>query len=566
MLRSRSRVALLLALALPFTARVATAQVPAFVRAMEMEQMGRAREAAAAYRAALPQNPAPAMLGLERVMAELGWRDTLLMVVDSAISARPRESTFRVVQLRTLRASQRGDDANRAFEKWLADAAPRDPQPFREYARVLLQSGQVVAADTVLRRAQNELGDSREFLIEIAQIRSSMGLWGSAAEAWRDALQTSPFFEQAAAFALQRADTTDRLAIRSVLAAPPIALHARRLLATLELAWGSPSNAWAALKVLPRDTSSLSAWRDFAERAERSEAWLPARDALEAMLEIRFYAPTAVRAASVALEGGQPASALALAMRASATLDSAQTARMALPVIVGSLAALGRPQDADRMVIAYSRWIDSVGRSRMLRNVAWGWVRAGNLARAHATLDSAGGEDAADEVSAWLALYEGRMKEARDGFRVLRLRSPESIRVMSLLSRTKVDSAPAVGRAFLMLATGDTAAAADAMLASAAEIGDAAPLLMAMSARLALGKGDEPRAVRIWTRIIEEYAAAPEAPEAALEWGRQLRRRGEYRAAVARLEQMILAYPNSALVPQARRELELARAGIRTSD
>ena len=562
--KSHKPLALIVAATVAASA-AADAQVPAFVRAMEMEQNGRAREAAAAYRAALPSNPAAAMLGLERVIAELGWRDTLLIVVDSAIRTRPRESTFRVVQLRTLRAASRGEDANRAFERWLADAPARDPQPFREYARVLLQSGQIAAADTVLRRAQKELGGSREFLIEIAQIRSSMGLWGSAAEAWRDALQTAPFFEQAAAFALQRADTSDRLAIRSVLAAPPIALHARRLLATLELAWGSPTNAWSALKVLPRDSSSLMAWRDFAERAERSEAWLPARDALEAMLDVRFYAPTAVRAAGAALEGGQPASALALAQRAMAVQDSMQVARQSLQVVVGALAALGRPEDADRIVAAYSRWIDAGGRSRMLRNVAWGWVRAGNLARAHATLDSAGGEDAADEVSAWLALYEGRVKDARDGFRLLRLRSPESIRVMSLLARTRVDSAPAMGRAFLMLARGDTTAAADAMLAAASEVGEAAPVLMAMSARLALARGDEPRAVRIWTRIIEEHIAAPEAPEAALEWGRQLRRRGEYRAAIARLEQMILAYPNSALVPQARRELELARAGVRNS-
>jgi hypothetical protein len=31
---------------------------------------------------------------------------------------------------------------------------------------------------------------------------------------------------------------------------------------------------------------------------------------------------------------------------------------------------------------------------------------------------------------------------------------------------------------------------------------------------------------------------------------------------VARLEHLILTYPQSALVPQARRELDLARAGI----
>ena len=41
-----------------------------------------------------------------------------------------------------------------------------------------------------------------------------------------------------------------------------------------------------------------------------------------------------------------------------------------------------------------------------------------------------------------------------------------------------------------------------------------------------------------------------------------LRRRGDATAAVAHLEHLILTYPQSALVPQARRELELARGTV----
>jgi hypothetical protein len=41
-----------------------------------------------------------------------------------------------------------------------------------------------------------------------------------------------------------------------------------------------------------------------------------------------------------------------------------------------------------------------------------------------------------------------------------------------------------------------------------------------------------------------------------------LRRGGHAADAVTHLEHMILTYPESALVPQARRELELARSAI----
>ena len=63
----------------------------------------------------------------------------------------------------------------------------------------------------------------------------------------------------------------------------------------------------------------------------------------------------------------------------------------------------------------------------------------------------------------------------------------------------------------------------------------------------------------LWSAIVGQYAAAPEAPEADLEWGRALRRQGDTSGAVARFEHLILTYPQSALVPQARREMDRAK-------
>ena len=54
--------------------------------------------------------------------------------------------------------------------------------------------------------------------------------------------------------------------------------------------------------------------------------------------------------------------------------------------------------------------------------------------------------------------------------------------------------------------------------------------------------------------------AAPAAAELA--WARLLRRRGEAAAAVQHLEHLILTYPESAVVPQARRELDQAKGAI----
>jgi TolA-binding protein len=72
--------------------------------------------------------------------------------------------------------------------------------------------------------------------------------------------------------------------------------------------------------------------------------------------------------------------------------------------------------------------------------------------------------------------------------------------------------------------------------------------------------------VALWTRLVSEHGSAPEAPEADLEWARALRRAGRSAEAAARLEHLILTYPDSALVAQARRELESIRNGQVASD
>jgi TolA-binding protein len=82
------------------------------------------------------------------------------------------------------------------------------------------------------------------------------------------------------------------------------------------------------------------------------------------------------------------------------------------------------------------------------------------------------------------------------------------------------------------------------------------------AARIVAARHDDSTAIALWQRIVTDHASAPEAAEAELEWARTLRRHGDSAAAVQRLEHMILTYPRSALVPQARRELDLARQSV----
>ncbi|HEY0969689.1 MAG TPA: hypothetical protein VGE02_01795, partial [Gemmatimonadales bacterium] len=87
-------------------------------------------------------------------------------------------------------------------------------------------------------------------------------------------------------------------------------------------------------------------------------------------------------------------------------------------------------------------------------------------------------------------------------------------------------------------------------------------LLLAFAARLHAARDEGDRAIAIWERIVAGHASSPEAAEADLAWARELRARGASDGAAARLEHLILTYPGSALVPQARRELELIRGAV----
>ena len=530
------------------------------MRAMELEQAGKWREALVAYRAALDESLTASILGLERVYDQLGKRDSILPLIDTLIARRPREPMLRTIQLRTLGYLHRDDAARAAFERWV-ELAPKDAAPYREYARLLLDDNRPAPADTVLQRAQKALGGTRDITVEMAQLRAATGLWELSAQSWREAMATSPYLDQAAVFSLFPTPDSVRPAIRQVFRAPPVHVASRRALALLELRWSSARDAWVALKDLPPTDDAVKAWTEFGDEAEAAGAWLVARDAFAAANSQQPSRELAVRAANDALTGGEPASAVALLAPYAGASDS-ESVRSVLPIRVRALSALGRAAEAESLIASSTPKLDSLARVRLVRMAAWGWVRAGNLVKAREAMGTTPMGEDEDRTMGWISLYEGDLRSAR---RILKRSSetnPDLLLALALLARTKVDSAPAVGAAFLSLARGDSVTAAAQLEAAAPLVPDAAALMLNASARIVAARHDDSTAVALWQRVVEKYPDAPEAAEAELEWARVLRRRGDTAAAIQHLEHMILTYPRSALVPQARRELDLAKQSV----
>lgn len=547
-------------------ARVAHAQAPAdtmsFYKALDLEASGKYREAAPLFRAAL-HTPAGvnALLGLERVYAELGWSDSLLAPLDTLINANPKEETYRTVLLRTLVSLGREPQIRAMFERWTRDM-PNSAAPYREYASLLLQKNRASAADSIIIRARQALGTTKDLQLEVAQARAAQGQWVESAQAWRQALTTADYLEQAAAYALAPTPSSSRQQIREIFLALPIEIASRRALADLEMTWGSPADGWNALKGIPPDSAAADAWSEFAKRAEAEDRWTIARDALESALRWKRTPDIAIRAATAALNGGDAGAALRLAPLSDARNDSALIARAYVPLHARALAALGRPAEAEKMVAVYDRFLSPGAHNSLIRTIAWGWVRTGDMNRARAALATTGGEGDSSDAAGWLALYEGNLKVARALLRGGTESSPELAMALGLIARFKADSAPAIGKAFLTLARGDSAGAAAQFVAAADQTPPVRSILLLTAAQIDAARKNDVDAIALWKQILDTEKDTPEAPQAELEWARTLRRQGDVAAASTHLEHLILAYPQSALVPQARRELDVMKSSV----
>lgn len=531
----------------------------AFTRALQLEVDGKYKDAAPYYRMALHGPEAQnALLGLERVYAEINWTDSLLAPLDTLLKREPANQVFRTVQLRSFQMLNRDADLRRAFDEWTR-AAANDPAPYREYSRMLIQRNRSAAADSIIAQGQAALGSVRGLELEVAQVRAAAGEWVEAARAWRAALAFSPEMEQSASYSLAPVPLSVRDSVRQVFLAPPASVALRLALARTEMNWGSAANGWHALRDLPPDSVTVDAWIDFAERAEAEGEWTLAREALVLSLRSRPSAALALRAATAAMNAGDAMQVLTLIPLSSAGTDSAKIAATHVPLHVRALATIGRAEGAQRLATAFDKWFAPATRNSVTRTVAWGWVRQGDTERARQALAMIGPEADSSDTAGWLALYKGDLKTARQLLRAGTEQSPELALALGTVARIRTEQAPLVGTAFLALARGDTANAAAGFAAAAAATPDAASTLLAIAAQLHAARKDDPAAIAIWSRILDRFPDSAEAPEAELAWSRALLRKNDPKGAIERLEHLILTYSTSALVPQARRELDLAK-------
>jgi len=558
-------------------------------RGFELERMGRLDQAAALYLATVRADPAniAALLGLERVLPRLGRLAELPLLVERATQVQPANADLQGLLLRVYVALNEPDSARAVALRW-ARARPREAGPYREWAIALEDAGERVAAREVLLAGRQALGQPAAFAIELAELRSRAGDWDDAAREWARAVTAAPAQGGNAAAQLGDAPRERRAAVVRILTRgdshAPAAV--RQLAAQLLLAWGDPLRAWTTFEPSVSDSSPAAAYAlgtcgNLAAGpgggGGTPAAWRVRGLALSKFADI-VPEEIAVRARADAarafLEAGDPAAARTQLARVAA--DSAapfDAQQLAQATLIRALIRADRLDSAAAQLTSAGDRLAGDDRAALRFALARAWMVRGALALA----DSSLADDSSVEATAlhgWIALYRGDVRQARALFIRAgpyageRRDATERTAMIALTERIVRDPFPALGSALLSLERGDSGTALTQLQRAAAQLapdegrGD----LLLLAGQVAARTGGRGKAEATAAALFDEVlriggsGAAPAAAELA--WAHLLLRQGETALAVRHLEHLILTFPESAVVPQARRELEQAKGAI----
>ncbi len=553
------------------------AQDSAMSRAFEFERRGNYAAAVEGYRgvlAARPGDPA-ALLGLERALLPMGRSAEILPDVRAALAAGTGSSPVFGVALRAWSAAEEPDSVRAVALRWAA-AVAGDETPYREWGAAALTRHDRPGATEAYRTGRQRLHRPDALAPELAQLAVADGDYAGALREWLPAIRRLPGYRGTAVTTLSQAPDSARGPLLEQLQADTSFL-ARRLEADLRARWGDPTGALATLEsALPADPgTALEGLRGLLDQIRLR----PGRDgrmatgrALELVAErsppgeqarLRLDAARAYTAAGDRDGARRMLAGIADDQRASGTIASG-----AATTLVQVLIADGKLDEAARRLAEHRGEMGGDELAALQRRLALGYIQAGDLTRADSAI---AGDSTVDGIalSGRIHLYRGDVRGAIERFKAAgpfageRGEATERTALLALLQPIQEDSLPPLGAALLALARGDTAQAVAGLEQVGGELppakGGAETRLLA--GRLAAAEGKPADAQRLLAAAAAGGApgTAPAAELALAELLLQEDRAGD---AVTRLEHLILTYPQSALVPQARRRLDEARGAV----
>jgi hypothetical protein len=521
-----------------------------------------------------PGDPS-ALLGLERSLLPLNRSDEMIPAIQAALAATPTSPPVYGIAIRAWAATGQVDSVRSVALRWAA-ATPNDEAPYREWGAAELLRQDRAGARQAYLQGRAHLNRPDALAAEIAQLDIADGDYSGALQQWLIAVRRLPGYSGSASATLAQAPESLRPGLLGALAKEPD-FTARRLEAELRARWGDPDGAVRTLTgALPADrVQAIAALRSLLEqlRATRTvEAKLAEGRVLEALAERSpgiQAAQSRLDAAQAYTVGGDKESArrmlggLANDQSAPPTISSGAAA-----TLIRILLSEGKLAEAQSRLAGARRTLPADEYDSLRRDLVTVWMRNGELARA----DSAIAPDSSVEglaLAGKIRLYRGdiagavaRFKEAGP-FTNDREETTRRTALLALLQPLDRDSFPELGHALLQLEQGDTAQSAATLEQLAQGLGaqPGGAELNYLAGQLFRASQKPVDAERVFRAAAASKSPAT-APAAELALAELLLDSQRGSEAVQVLEHLILTYPQSALVPQARRDLDVARGAV----
>lgn len=526
----------------------------------------------------LAERPASsgAIFALERVLRAQGRVSQVLDPIDAFLAVDPVSTGPRYLKLRILLEVDSLAELRSAAQSWIAQN-PASPDSYREVARVYERAFGGEEALSVLRRGQSRAGggvlavEAGDVLLRLDRPLEALMEWARALDgpdaqapgALRRMVRTGrehPGLAPAVVreMAAEGASETRRRA------AIEIALEARLQPEALSLA----EEVAGDLPERERE-GFLNALLRLAEEKDADQL------ALWTLQQLRRETPRGSRArtldrqiAVTSLVAGDTVRALEARERYARGLpERSPERRRALAEMIRLETATGAPLALlDRFAAFREEFPNAPEADPLAVALSARFRENGDLETAAFVLEGVQGPLSAQE-RAWLALEAGNRESARINLMLAAGGLPATeataiVQLIGILDRVGEQAAALAGRVSIARHR-EGAGAAFSLVNDAVHAlpPDDQPPLLAMAARMADEIDQQGEAARLRESLAATFPESSEAPEAILQLAR-------YRAAtptgvpaaIELLEELILARPNSAVVPVARRELERLRA------
>lgn len=551
-------------------------QSEALSKGYDLERRGNYAGAEAIYLGVLDQHPADlgALLGLERVLVPLNRPTDLVTPLRAALAADSTQGIIYGIAIRTWTSMGQPDSVRLAALRW-ARQHPDDDAPYREWGAAMLAMQNRAGARQAYTMGRERLGKSDALSAELAQLAVQEQNYREATKEWIVAVGELAGYRGTAVSTLSPAPAAMRPELLAMMDAAP-GPAGRGMAIDLRARWGDPLGALQRLMAgLP---GNAQAARDQLQQFLAVLRPIATRDAIRA--RARVYEALADRvpaaqqpsvrleAAKLYGEGGEPADARRMLSLLARDRSSPAIAVGAASTLVELLVAADSIEAAAAQLASMPDLLDAQESARLNRLVASGWMTRGSFARADSMV---AGDSSVDGLAlrGRLALVRGDLKGASAAlkeagpFAGTQAEATERGALLALLQPIEQDSMPALGAAFLALARRDTAGAVERFSAVATQLPPAkgGAELMVYAGRLDAAQGQAAAAESLFRKAVTKEAPAA-AAAAELELGRLYLALARPKDAIAVLEDLVLNYSGSPLVPQARRLLDIARGAV----